>query len=52
MVCAYKLLNVRKKFLNYFKTKEIEWHLLNPKTKSRQGYEMSSNNSHHKLIKN
>ena len=51
MVCAYKLLNVKKKkkfklFLHfglkvclelvlYFKTKEIEWHLINPKTKSK-----------------
>ena len=50
MVCAYKLLTVRKKkielFLHFglkvrlelmlcFKNKETEWHLVNPKTKGR-----------------
>ena len=65
MVCAYKLLTLRKKielFLHFglkvrlelvlcFKTKETRRHLINPKTKSRQGHGMGSNNSHHKLIK-
>ena len=66
MVCVYKLLTVRKKkfelFLHFglkvrlelvlcFKTKETEWHLINPKTKSRQGYGMGPNDSHHRLIK-
>ena len=65
MVCAYKLLIVRKKnelFLHFglkvhlelvlcFKNKETEWHLVNPKTKGRQGCGMGSNDSHHKLIK-
>ena len=66
MVCAYKLLTVRKKkielFLHFglkvclelmlcFKNKEIEWHLVNPKTKGRQGCGMGSNDSHHILIK-
>ena len=66
MVCAYKLLIVRKKkfelFLHFglrvclelmlcFKNKETECHLVNPKTKGRQGYGMGSNDSHHRLIK-
>ena len=67
MVCAYKLLTERKKKkLNYFyildlkvrlelllcfKNKETEWHLVNPKTKGRQGCGMGSNDSHHRLIK-
>ena len=65
-MCVYKLLTVRKKkfelFLHFglkvrlelvlcFKTKEIERHLINPKTKNKQGYGMGSNNSHHRLIK-
>ena len=65
MVCAYKLLTLRKKielFLHFglkvrlelmlcFKNKETEWHLVNPKTKGRQGCGMGSNDSHHRLIK-
>ena len=66
MVCAYKLLTIRKKkielFLHFglkvrlelmlcFKNKETEWHLVNPKTKGRQGCGMGSNDSHHRLIK-